>query len=316
MTGLRKRLVKKTTWWQLDHHLWHQLKTHQLHEKKIIVALSGGIDSLALAQAFYKVLGPDSVAIAHFHHGGPSPYRQKAQDFCKQWAQEKGLDFLTAKWSGKSLPSEAAMRAERYRFLLKLVEEKKGQVVATAHHLEDVLETRLIRLLRGTGPQGLGAMKYYRAPLFRPFLNVSKKSLSLYLNKEKQEAVMDPSNQDLSYLRNWIRNCWLPQLEEKQPGAGQRLAQSLESMVLALGSLSLPMPVAEPVSRGQFLALVESEQKRWLAGQMLQMGQSDFTQFHLEEIRRRLTGAPKVHTFKVAGCQWHINAQQIRVQKA
>jgi tRNA(Ile)-lysidine synthase len=210
------------------------------------------------------------------------------------------------------------MRESRYQFLLKVAEKKQIPVIATAHNSEDVLETRLMRLIRGTGPQGLKAIQIYRPPFFRPFLKISRHEIELYISKENLKPLTDPSNKDNRYLRNWLRTVWLPQLEAKRPGGKKVLARSFDSIVEQLDiilhrqeSLS-----SDKLNRGEFLAMAESEQKRRLAAALLHLGQKNFTQFHLEEIRKRVVESPKNNSFRVAGCQWQVNAQQIQVQLA
>ena len=313
--------MNKKTWWKLDHHVWHELKKHSLEKKSVIAALSGGADSLALAHSLFKVLGPDQVTFAFFHHGGKSIYRRQALEFCKNFAQEKNVLFASEIWTGLELKSEAQCRQQRYAFLLDLQQksEKSGEgcVVATGHQQNDVIETRLLRLIRGTGPQGLQALKIYRKPFFRPLLNISRLEIEMYLNKERLTPMLDPSNQNSNFLRNWLRTEWLPQLEAKRPGSYGSLGRSLEAVVEALPSensdpeLNLPKDF---ISRAEFLAQTEAEQTRWLARALLTTGRKNFTQFHLQEIRRRLIQSPKSGSFKVAGCDWQINAQQIRVQ--
>lgn len=304
---------RQKTWWQVDHHLWTELKKYRLEGKNCLVALSGGVDSLALAQSFFKVLGPEKMAIAHFHHGGKNAYRDEALEFCQKYAVDRDIPFFYSKWEGRALKSEAEFRKSRYEFLFECAKTQGFEVISTAHQAQDVLETRLIRLIRGTGPQGLKALEVWRPPFFRPFLSVSKKNLEVYLNKEDLKALTDPSNSDNSYLRNWLRQTWLPQLESYKPGSCESLGRSLENLVQNL-NLEKTSEVQDFISRAEFLAQTESEQKRWLAAVLLHRGQKNFTQFHLEEIRRRVLQSPKNNTFRVAGCQWLVNAEQIRVQ--
>ncbi len=313
----------KRAWAKLDHHLWHELKKRKLENQKVLVAVSGGPDSLALAHSFLKVLGPEKVAVAHFHHGDGAnkKFRDEALEFCRNWCVEFGLPIFFKKnpqvekdGDFRSIESEASMREARYQFLLKIAEENQISVIATAHNSEDVLETRLMRLIRGTGPQGLKAIQVYRRPFLRPFLKISRQEIELYISKENLKPLTDPSNKDTQYLRNWMRVVWLPQLEEKRPGSKKILAQSFDSIVETLSRAELKVPADNKMNRGEFLALGEGEQKQRLAAALLHLGKRNFTQFHLEEIRRRVVESPKSNSFKVAGCQVQINAQQIVVQ--
>ncbi len=309
--------MTKKTWWKLDHHVWHQLKKYSLEKKSFIVALSGGADSLALAECLIRVLGFKKVKLAYFHHGGKVSYRDKAFTFCQTYAESRGVVLITQKWQGPELMSEADMREKRYQFLMDEQSKNSEIIVATGHQQNDVIETRIMRLMRGTGPQGLKAIQIFRPPFFRPLLAISRTQIEVYLNKQNLVPMTDPSNADTSYLRNWLRTAWLPQLEKKRPGSYQSLGRSLEALAESLtfedSQESLKQP-KDKISRSEFLARTEPEQTRWLARALLHSGQKDFTQFHLQEIRRRLIESPKSNIFRVAGCDWHVNAQQIQVQ--
>jgi tRNA(Ile)-lysidine synthase len=309
--------MTKKTWWKLDHHLWSELKKYNLEKQRVLVAFSGGPDSLALAHSCVKVLGSERVRLAHFHHGGKSEYRDEASQFAKDWSEKNNVPILIGKRTSQHNPgfSEASMRRDRYEFLLTEANKLGISVVMTAHNSNDVLETRLMRLIRGTGPQGLKAIQVYRPPLFRPWLEISRGEIELYISKEKLKPLTDPSNIDTRYLRNWLRGIWLPELEAKRPGAGRVLAQSLDSIVATLSSQDFSFPL-DKMHRGQFMALTQDEQRRWLAAALLHIGQKNFTKGHLDEIRRRVLESPKNNSFKVAGCNWQINAQQILVQLA
>ena len=311
--------MNKKTWWKLDHHVWQQLKKYSLEKKSVIAALSGGADSLALTTSLINVLGPEKITIAHFHHGGNAEARMQALHFCEKFATEKNVQWQTETWQGAELQSEAQMREKRYQFFLDLQNKNPDSIVSTGHQQNDVIETRLMRLLRGTGPQGLKAIEVFRSPFFRPLLTVPRSEILVYLNKQNLIPVTDPSNKDHRYLRNWLRTVWLPQLEKKRPGSYQSLGRSLEALVQSLPSENSAEKAHHSwdlILRSQFLAQTEAEQTRWLARALLQSGRKDFTQFHLQEIRRRLIQSPKNNSFKVAGCDWQVNAQQIRVQLA
>lgn len=302
--------MKKQVWRNFDHQIWHLIKEFGLEHSHFVIGFSGGIDSIAVAHALGKILKPEQISLAHFHHGGRALYREKALMFCRAWAEARGLSFVSKKWQGKTLKSEAEFRQGRYEFLRSLISDA---ILVTGHHADDLMETRLLRLIRGTGPQGMNAMKSYSEGCFRPLLLISKDEIEMYVNKENLKFLTDPSNKDTDFLRNWIRNVWLPMLERKRRGSTKSLARSLRTLaesfegIQSRGGNSLP--------RGEFLSMSFGQQRQVLAQQMLSLGLKDFTQFHINEIRRRLLDAPKQHQFRVAGALWTINAQQIAVEK-
>jgi tRNA(Ile)-lysidine synthase len=304
-------------WLDLEHHLWQELKEHELNDKKILVGFSGGVDSLALLWALHRVK-KSAVEACYIHHGPGEnlKYRDLAENFCRKFCQDHGIIFHTQKNLKQNLNSESELRDFRHSALEETRKQTGSEFLALAHHREDLLETRLLRLIRGTGPQGLEAMRVLQMKLFRPFLKVSKKELQEYLAKFSIVAIEDPSNQDLNPLRNWLRQEWLVALENRQAGAVNSLGRSLEILAENLEDSSLPKDLfqADFISRSHYLALSKAQQKQALAKFLLEAGVQNFSQSHLEEIQKRLDNPQKDLIFRVSGVEWVINAQQIRVQ--
>jgi len=305
-------------WLELEHRLWKELKEYDVLDKKILVAFSGGVDSLALLQALLRVK-KQNIEACYVHHGvgGNESYRNAAEKFCRDFCEAYKTPFHSRKHPGPALRSEAELRDFRHKALREVFEQTGSQLLALAHHRDDLLETRLLRLIRGTGPQGLASMQVLQAEKFRPFLKISKKDLANYLEHFQLKAMEDPSNQDLEPFRNWIRNEWLMSLEKRQDGAVNALARSLEVLADSQSENEFPQGVfgEKFISRPHFLSLSKTQQKRVLARFMLDRGLQNFTQSHLEEIQKRLDNSQKGFIFKVAGIDWVINAQQIQVQE-
>ncbi len=308
----------------LDHQVWKNIKAESLQDQKIIVALSGGIDSVALLVTLKKV--HKKLAAAYFHHGESeikeqNDYREKAAQFCQRLCKKLNIEFHLVK-SSQFLKSEADMREQRYQGLIKLLKSENANVLALAHHRDDLLETRMLRLIRGTGGQGLGAMSLFKAPYFRPFLENSKKELKAYLAAEKIRYLKDPSNESTDPLRNWLREEWFKDLEKRQKGSLKSLARSLETLaneVSAVPTWDLlaqneEYELSQGLSRLFYLSLTLMNQKKLLAQYLLSLGKRDFTQSHLEEICKRLDNLQKVITFRVARMDWKVNAEQIKVE--
>lgn len=308
----------------LDHHIWKILKAHELQSQGILVALSGGLDSVALLVSLRKV--HKKIEAAYFHHGESetneqSRHRDEAALFCEKLCRRLDVPFHLLKNSRFS-KSEADLREQRYAALKKCLSQQKLDLLAFGHHRDDLLETRMLRLIRGTGGQGLGAMEVYREVFLRPLLEVSKKELRSYLSAEKIRSLKDPSNKSTDPLRNWLREDWFRSLERKQKGSLRSLARSLETLALEIEKqpkwdlLSQNEAYSPPgsLSRSFYLSLNRTEQKRLLAQYLLSLGKKNFTQAHLEEIAKRLDNSQKVIMFRVAQQEWLINAEQIKVQ--
>lgn len=306
----------------LDHQTWKLLKENSLQEKRILVALSGGVDSVALLRILSKIHKKDQLGACYFHHGEDSnqEYRAKAQLFCEKLCRELDIPYFALK-ARTPAKSEESYRDRRYQALADVMKNEKFDILATGHHRDDLLETRLIRLIRGTGAQGLRAMQVFKTGVFRPLLEIEKKDLKKYLQDEGILALEDPSNESLDPLRNWMRNEWLPSLEKKSKGAMASLSRSLETIAKELESrpwgdlLSQNEAYkSQGLSRGFYLTLGPFEQKKLLAQYLFSLGKRNFSQSQLEEIQKRLDKSQKVFMFNVGGCIWEINAEQIKVQ--
>ncbi|QDK37732.1 tRNA lysidine(34) synthetase TilS [Bdellovibrio sp. NC01] len=306
----------------LDHQAWKLVRQHSLQNKKILVALSGGVDSTALLRVLSKIHKKDLLGACYFHHGedANAEYRKEAQAFCEKLCKKLEIPFFALK-SSELAKSEAQYRELRYEALKRLMADEGFTVLATGHHRDDLLETRLLRLIRGTGAQGFQAMLAYKDGIFRPFLEVTKKELKKYLREEKLRTFEDPSNSSLDPLRNWLREEWLKALEKRQRGAVASLARSLETIAQEVSSQPWGDLLSQNesyktqgLSRSFYLTLSPFEQRRLLAQYLFSLGKKDFSQAQLEEIQKRLDKSQKVITFKTAGAEWEINAEQIKVQ--
>ncbi|MGZ3782978.1 MAG: tRNA lysidine(34) synthetase TilS [Bdellovibrio sp.] len=345
----------------LEHHVWKLSKHHNLQNKKILVALSGGIDSVALLLVLTKVHNKNLLGAFHFHHGSDSnqEYRDGALLFCEELCKNLEINFYSLKFDKSPISAESSESSEssefirlsarlgfenspeslkaseetklgkseekyrelRYEALAQTMRLNKFEILSTAHHRDDLLETRLLRLIRGTGGQGLQAMRVFDGLKFRPFLEVTKNELKSYLTEKKQGAIDDPTNESLDPLRNWIRQDWLKALEKKSTGSTAALARSLETISHELEKSPWGDLLefnenykTQGLSRSFYLTLAPFEQKRLLAQYLFYLGKRDFSQSHLEEIQKRLDKSQKVITFSIAGCFWEVNAGQIKVQ--
>lgn len=209
---------------------------NELIEKgdRVIVAVSGGPDSMALLHILQNLAGEmqfDLVA-AHINHG-LRPEADEEQRFvakqCRRWnvscyTEEINVRDL-ARQSKTSL--EDAGRIARYRFLNALQAQLGAQSIATAHHRDDVAETVLLHLLRGAGLQGLRGILPRNGQIIRPLLPLGKEQLLSYLNQHDIKYCLDMSNVDPTFLRNRIRQQLIPELQQNY---NPRIVDSLNQM--------------------------------------------------------------------------------------
>jgi tRNA(Ile)-lysidine synthase len=338
--------IKKNQWHHLEHQVLREIQKLEMQacgwssEKSQncgILALSGGSDSLALGSILSALKGvlPFEFIVAYVHHGKSKDlnienFRNNSAQFCQSWALKTGVPFYLLgtheKTERDELTSEEELRNWRYQqlSLLKLHLEERGKYknifYILAQHQNDLLETRLLRLIRGTGLEGLSAMELWKDQKLRPFLGVNKKDILDYAHEKNIQWMEDPTNQINDPFRNWMRNQWLPLLEAKSEGSVKSLARSLELILdqfqessaeieeLKLDDLQLGIPLLD------YLTWSEIKQRRVLAIYMKSLGCLNFTQAHLREIQKQLDKIKVVHTFTVARLRWGINAKRIVAQ--
>lgn len=178
---------------------------------KYVVAVSGGVDSVSLLHAL-RTLPKLELAVAHFDHGirlGSNADRV----FVEALAKKCALPFYYAEGVLGPKASEAAARRARYAFLRKIQAETGAQAIITAHHQDDMLETAVINLLRGTGRKGLSALRR-REGVERPLLNLSKAEILDYARANHLAWREDSTNTDETYLRNYVRRRIMPRLDQ------------------------------------------------------------------------------------------------------
>jgi len=196
----------------------------------IAVGLSGGIDSVVLLHVLLRRLriAPARISAIHVNHQ-ISPHAARWAAFCRRLCREFGVKLSVAKVDvPRGNSTEAAARAARYAVFA----ESGADVLLLAHNRDDQAETVLLQLLRGAGPRGLSAMAVLkpgtsRMPaVLRPLLETSRAAIETYAARHDLQWVEDESNQDRTYLRNFLRHDVLPLLESKLPGVRGTLARA------------------------------------------------------------------------------------------
>jgi tRNA(Ile)-lysidine synthase len=202
---------------------------------RILVALSGGPDSMALLHLFIRLKSKYdlTIAAAHLDHA-IRPASAKDQEFCLKTCQalhiklhSKRLNIAAlAKRNGISI--EEAGRQARYAFFDTLANKYRYTKIATGHTLDDSVETVLFNLTRGTGLSGLSGIPRQRGQIVRPLLDFEKSELLSWLKAVKAKYVRDTSNRLLDYSRNRIRLKILPEFEKINSAAKSNIARLSE----------------------------------------------------------------------------------------
>lgn len=203
------------------------IKEHAYGGKKIAVAVSGGSDSMCLLSFILSLdfIDINNVTVFNVEHGIRGEKSRADSRFVEAFCAEKGVAFkgfsadvpALCAVSGRSIESEA--REIRQTVYNGLVQDGVAELVLTAHHMLDNVETVLYRLFRGSGISGLGGMEILsRGYLLKPFLNTPKQEIDAYVKRNNVPFVTDESNADISYTRNYIRHRILPVIAERFPG--------------------------------------------------------------------------------------------------
>lgn len=196
----------------------------------MLIALSGGADSVALLLMMQERGEAEACAHCNFHLRGPESDRD--EKFVRRLCKERGIRLFVkhfdtqteAARTGESI--EMAARRLRYNWFAELCLEHGFKEVAVAHHLNDNAETVLLNLVRGTGLSGLTGMAEERPGVVRPLLSLSRREILDYLQQKGQGYVTDSTNADTHYRRNKLRHEVLPLLREMNPQIDRTLHET------------------------------------------------------------------------------------------
>jgi tRNA(Ile)-lysidine synthase len=207
------------------------ISLHHVFEpgERVVVAVSGGPDSLALLSILREILPavPLHLTVAHFDHGWRADSAGD-RDFVASMATKWGYAFHAARAADDTPHTESAARTARYAFLQQTAADTDSTAIALGHTQDDQVETLLLHLLRGSGSRGLGAMRRRDADLARPLLDISRKDIEAYLSRLHLIPRRDPSNEDPRFTRNRLRQQILPAIDAFDPAARELLARTAD----------------------------------------------------------------------------------------
>jgi tRNA(Ile)-lysidine synthetase-like protein len=211
-------------------------------QKKWCLAVSGGLDSMALWRVMGELVPAEQLAVAHVNHGTREACGADERFVAKR-AELSGSRFFVTRVEGKDRP-EDWLRERRRAFLSRCAKDWDAEAVLTAHHGSDQLETFLMRLLRGSGVDGLGGIRPRNGIFARPFLEVSRPQLDRFALDVALEYREDETNATDRFLRNRVRRRLVPPLRElaSEFGGEQaflgRFVETLEEIQSAADSLA------------------------------------------------------------------------------
>jgi len=208
---------------------------------RVLLAVSGGMDSMVMAWLFSKSSYKFAIAHCNFQ------LRGKEADLdmllVEEYAQQLSVPFFCRKFDTRryckesKLSVQEAARNLRYAWLQDLANENAYHYIATAHHLDDSIETALINLIRGTGVRGLSGIPQVNGKIIRPLLSASRSEMERCAQTQLVPFRTDASNLEDAYLRNQLRNHIVPVLKELRPGFSETMKDFMERMQATANAL-------------------------------------------------------------------------------
>ncbi|MGE4587929.1 MAG: tRNA lysidine(34) synthetase TilS, partial [Mangrovibacterium sp.] len=204
-----------------------RLRSHIQTEKlfapgeRIILAVSGGADSMVMLGLFREL--EVEIAVAHCNFRLRGAESEEDEVFLRDFCGENGLELYVRHFDTREhavltgMSVEMAARQLRYDWFEALRQQLAYDYVATAHHQDDLIETMLINLSRGTGIRGLTGIASKAGRLIRPMLFASRRQILEYAARKRIAYRNDSSNEELLYQRNVIRHLIIPRFEEMNP---------------------------------------------------------------------------------------------------
>ena len=205
-----------------------------LNNKKILIAISAGIDSVVLTRLVYKL--NYNFALAHCNFQLRGKESNKDEKFVKNLAENLKVPVYTTKFetekyaAEKGISIQMAARDLRYYWFHELLEKEGYDYILTAHQKDDVLETFLINLIRGTGLEGLTGIPEVNGKIVRPLLPFSRQEILIYANKHSLQWREDSTNSSIKYFRNKIRHKIIPVFKELNTNLLDTFQSTIENL--------------------------------------------------------------------------------------
>jgi tRNA(Ile)-lysidine synthase len=198
---------------------------------KLLLALSGGSDSMVMCDLFIR--NGFNIGLAHCNFQLRAGDADRDENFVKQYAEKKNVPFFSIRFDTEGFSQknkisiQQAARELRYNWFEQIRQQHQYTFIATAHHLNDNIETLLLNFFKGTGIHGLHGIPVKQGKIIRPLLFLSKKEILGYADLHKIDFVEDISNLSEKYTRNYLRHQVIPALEKPFPNLIHQLAQKI-----------------------------------------------------------------------------------------
>jgi len=220
----------------IEERVKKMIESHSMlqSDDKVIVALSGGADSVSLLLLLSSLGYECHAAHCNFHLRAEESMRD--EDFARNLCERHRIpfhkvDFDTTSYAKEhGISIEMAARDLRYDYFRKLKTELKAAAIAVGHHKDDNIETMLLNMVRGTGIQGLCGIQPVNGYIIRPLLDVSREDILSYLKELNQNFVTDSTNLQDEYSRNKVRLNIIPELKSINPAASDNIITTINNL--------------------------------------------------------------------------------------
>lgn len=205
-----------------------------LQDKKLLVATSGGMDSMVLVHLFQKL--KFNITLAHCNFQLRNSESDSDEKFVNNYAKQHNIGCFTTKFDTinysevHKLSTQVAARNLRYNWFNEILVQEKFDYIITAHHADDVAETFMINLSRGTGLEGLTGIPSQNGNVIRPMLPFSRKEIEKYASENSLQWREDSSNASDKYIRNKIRHHIIPVFKEINDSFLQSFQNTLDHL--------------------------------------------------------------------------------------
>lgn len=201
--------------------------------ERLLVALSGGPDSVALAVGLLKAGVPFEAAHCNFHLRGTESDRD--MNFVKEFCKSKGIKLHLKEFDIKGEKEgkesvEMTCRRLRYDWFAELMDKHDVEFLALGHNADDNIETFFLNFLRGSGIRGLKGMQERSGRLLRPLIGIYRSEILEFLDEENETYITDSTNLESDFRRNFIRNEIIPLLESRWEGAKKSMTTTIKNL--------------------------------------------------------------------------------------
>jgi len=280
-----------------------------LNKQTFVVAVSGGVDSVVLLHKLVAKKSADiTYIVAHYDHG-MRPESPEDAEFVRLIAKNSQLGFELGQGELGSNASEALAREKRYKFLRTVKQKYDADKIITAHHQDDIIETIVINLLRGTGPRGLMPM-LKPSDILRPLLNTTKQQLIDYAVEHELEWREDSTNSDETYLRNYVRKNIAPKMASSSDQL-LRIRRRLGDIYYEADQLvKLAVPPGNILHRSDFLRYSYSVQREIVRAWLLQMGIDELDKSVIERVALAIKTMQTGKKLDIGNTHWLSSSKQ------